>query len=415
MITDSEKYILIIGNYSSANRGDAAIMDGLIKLLGKEFPEHNLKISSYFPEVAEHFHNLPAIGSIIRTKWRPLSTRMAELVKIAILLLFPLSVFHFITRDKSIINAYKNASLIVMVGGGNLHAPYFNELWGRMSELVYCAHLGKKLYIAGQSLGPFGKGPLKQYCKYALNKCTRIFPREEISRQRLIDIGVTTPLTVIPDTAFAIEANDFSNEGSVYLENEGVDIGNTRGIITVSVRKWLGDKRKNEQFQTNLALALDQLVEQGFYVLFLATCTSFGNYHNDDRETAFSVWRRMNGRRQAHILVNEYSPYEIGAILKTALFHIGMRLHSCILAFDVGIPCIAIEYESKTSGVMKQMGLSDYVLHFSSFEPEQLLSLSDKLQSDFEYISNTVLSSTKIQRDLLVKTVSESLDNNFNK
>ena len=330
MMTDSEKYILIIGNYSSANRGDAAIMDGLIKILARDFPDHKLKISSYFPEVAEHFHHLPSVGPIIKTKWRPLSTRMAEIIKIAILLLLPLPVFHFITRDKSATNVYKNAAFIVMVGGGNLHAPYFNELWGRMSELVYCACVGKKLYIIGQSLGPFGSGLLKHYCQYALNKCTHIFPREEISRQRLIENEVTTPLTVIPDVAFAIEATDFSNDGATFLRNEGIDLENKRKVITVSVRKWLGDKRKNEQFQSSLALVLDKLVENDFCIVFIATCTSYGNYHNDDRETAFSVWRRMTNRRHAHILINEYSPYEIGAILKTAWFHIGMRLHSCI-------------------------------------------------------------------------------------
>ena len=64
MDANLKKNILVIGNFCSSNRGDAAIMDGLIKLLGNRFPEYELKISSYYPEVAEHFHRIPATAPL---------------------------------------------------------------------------------------------------------------------------------------------------------------------------------------------------------------------------------------------------------------------------------------------------------------------------------------------------------------
>ena len=60
-------------------------------------------------------------------------------------------------------------------------------------------------------------------------------------------------------------------------------------------------------------------------------------------------------------------------------FLIGTRFHSVIFSLTSGVPCIAIEYEHKSRGIMRELGLEHWVLAIGDVTEARLGRLFDKL------------------------------------
>lgn len=90
---------------------------------------------------------------------------------------------------------------------------------------------------------------------------------------------------------------------------------------------------------------------------------------------------------------------------------LGTRLHSCILAACAGCPIVAIRYQGfKTEGVMKGLGLEDYVPDINDVKEEPLLEsvrqvllqrdvISKQLQSRVDGYCEELMSITKTEVD----------------
>ena len=289
-----------------------------------------------------------------------------------------------------VMKIYQSADAVVGVGGGYLQAPYLGQLWGRMAELKLAQRLGLPIFILGQSMGPFGAGALREYAREVLDGCVFVGPREAISRTRLDDLQVTAPTEIFPDTALALVEEAPASDGRKLIQREcGSDFHDN--IVTVSVRAWgYGGRVDQAAFQTEIARALDTCIrELDVSVLFVSMCTNYGGYRVDDRYTSFDVWRRMAMRHRAQVLVEEYRRDEIMAILREAQLHIGMRLHSDLLALLAGTPCVAIEYEQKTSGILAQLGLGQQVVSMEDCDAATLTDLIDRTHAQRERILGT--------------------------
>ena len=326
--------------------------------------------------------------------------------------LCPVSFFDRIfSKNLATLQIYREADLVISVGGGYIQGPYFNELAGRLAELLTAQRLGKKVYIVAQSLGPFGEGRLRRLSKKVLNGCTFIAPREEISQQRLADLGITAPVKIMPDTAFLLSFDDFSNNALKLVAYECGDF-HGENYITVSVRSWAYlSKQKNDFFQNELAKTLDEIIERTkLRVLFVSMCTNYGGYRMDDRYTAFEVWRRMKNRYHSHVLVEEYDAYGIGSILKGSQLHLGMRLHSDILSSVVNTVCVAIEYEKKTTGIMKQLGLSKYVIAMDKVTSDVLIPMLIDAMDSREHLALRLVEKLDVMRKDAFQIIEEMME-----
>jgi hypothetical protein len=67
--------------------------------------------------------------------------------------------------------------------------------------------------------------------------------------------------------------------------------------------------------------------------------------------------------------------------------HIGMMLHSCILASSVGTPSIGIAYDSKTFGFFDLMGMPGNCVHLSEWSAEWLLARAKAVLAERDTIS----------------------------
>jgi colanic acid/amylovoran biosynthesis protein len=75
--------------------------------------------------------------------------------------------------------------------------------------------------------------------------------------------------------------------------------------------------------------------------------------------------------------LNSY--HELKSLYANLDFLIGTRFHSVIFSLASFVPCIAIEYEHKTGGIMRELGLHRWVIPFEDVTAERLQSLFDEL------------------------------------
>lgn len=57
--------------------------------------------------------------------------------------------------------------------------------------------------------------------------------------------------------------------------------------------------------------------------------------------------------------MDELNDVELGQVLAQCELLIGTRLHSAIIAMNFGTPAIAVNYEHKSEGIMRQLGLAE--------------------------------------------------------
>ena len=88
-----------------------------------------------------------------------------------------------------------------------------------------------------------------------------------------------------------------------------------------------------------------------------------------------------------------YNCYDLKKIYGYCDFIVGTRFHSVIFSLSQYIPAIAISYiGNKTMGIMKDIGLEEYVIDIEEVSCNRLLEMFDKMKN------NRMLIIEKIQK-----------------
>jgi len=106
--------ILLIGNYCSSNRGDAAIIDGMIHDIRATIPDCDIRMTSVYPDVARSVHGVTAAEPWFWTDSR--SDVIASRAR------FRLSG----SNRSSLPGSYQWADVAVAVGGSYIHDRYLS-------------------------------------------------------------------------------------------------------------------------------------------------------------------------------------------------------------------------------------------------------------------------------------------------
>lgn len=96
-------------------------------------------------------------------------------------------------------------------------------------------------------------------------------------------------------------------------------------------------------------------------VVFIPQVT-VDTYQDDDRYISQKVKNNMKYRDGAVLLSDKFTHHDIKSLYSGLDYIIGTRFHSVIFSLTSYVPAIAIEYEHKTGGIMKDLGLSDWVI-----------------------------------------------------
>lgn len=392
-------HILITDYHCASNRGDAAILEGIIHSLGDYLPDPEFTVLTGYPESAEIINQVNSVKQkMVPFRWVDIKKNIASLYLLIGAFFYKRGIdlpgMKMLIKRLSL-ETYLDADLIVSTGGGFLNDFYTPGNLGRFWGLYFAKVLGKPVAIYAQSIGPLNKPFYRWIARYVLNKVDLITLRDRESKEVLDLLGVIKPpIYVVTDAAFNIDLHNEKTLQSKRLESNLID-SNNRLKVSVSVRKWAYYERENghEEYINAMAKLIDWLIlEQKAQVIFASTCTGFAGYPNDDRVIAHEVISHMGHavKRNPAILYGEYTPQELSHFYGMMDLHIGTRMHSNILAMLSGTPVVAIQYEFKTKGLMELFALEDYILNINDITEDSLICLVKKALEQKSYIKDQI-------------------------
>ncbi len=388
--------VLFIGNYCSSNRGDAAIIDGMLGDIRATIPDCEIRMTSLFQDVARKVHGVDTAGPWYWTESRSdvISARARFLL----------------SGRSSLPKAYAWADIAVAVGGSYIHDRYHPAIVGRLLELKALLRAGVPTFLYSHSIGPFTRPATSKMASDVLERVDGITVRESVSRDQVEELS-GRDVVIASDAAFMAPPGD-PDIGDLMNRIEGISGSN--GYITVSVRDLKGFYDKGVQDRTfkDLSGSLKDIAKgQGVGVVFVPMCTDMGGYRHDDRVPSKRLARSMRSDDRTLVVEGEPTHMDLRGIIAGARAHIGLRMHSNILALATGTPVVGIGYEHKTKGIMEDMGLSRYHFEAHAVSRKRLLSTAADLfkneQDLREHISGEVENATTSahQSSVLLKKI----------
>ncbi|OQX78465.1 MAG: hypothetical protein B6D61_05440 [Bacteroidetes bacterium 4484_249] len=303
----------------------------------------------------------------------------------------------FLSKEKKYTyKIFKEIDFVFLKGGGFLHS------YGKISNAyvmyyqlfdVFLAHsLGKKVFVLPNSIGPLKNSLAKKIVTNALSKCSFLSVREGASLSFLKHLSFNPYLS--PDLGFYLKPSkrDFSE----YLKKRGVEIG-TKHCIAITLRPYRFDGKKNAKYLyknyiNQFKIVVNRLINSGYHVSLIAH-TIGPSAHEDDRIPLLEVYNSFEKNKNlTYLYDNSLDCREIEKIYSYYNLVIGTRFHSVIFAINVNTPAIAISYGGyKAIGIMKDMGLSEYIVPIEETNSDKILFLIEKAFKNNKAVINKIL------------------------
>lgn len=393
--------ILVVNIHSNSNAGDAVLLQVSLQQLRSLFPGCELMLAMNDPESGQQGEQGDEVVLGSFTSWFKQSVRSGASWQSGALLLAPWMILQSLlaaltyrlwqrpqwigltVQQRALLQAYFTADLVVSCPGNFL---YSSGLVGLPLVLAFVAMaygwlVGKPIYMLPQTIGPLRRGWEFGLLRWLLPKVRVVLLRDQGSLALLTKAGIHHPRCyVIPDLAF-LYMGDPAEAGQRLLAEYGVDSRTQRPLLGVTLINW-GAQNRRFTGQTAYEQAIAQAI--AFFIrTYNGTVVLFSQVHGptdaeDDRVAARRVQGLLADHQEHVIFIDRVvAPAQLQAAYGEMNLLIGTRLHSNIFALTRHIPVVAIAYQPKTYGVMKMLGLENWVLEIEGIEGAQL---SQRLQ-----------------------------------
>jgi colanic acid/amylovoran biosynthesis protein len=361
--------LLLIGNHTCGNRGDAAILRGLLEEIARQRPDAALTVTSRYPVssrfllgrdvVPDAFHAWhQKLGQGLKGK---LKERLAKKAVPGLMMLCLRSGWSALAallprRLRLEIDQLETYDAVIQVGGS-----FFVDLYGTSQfDHPFAAMLARRpVFLIGHSMGPFDGGFYRKLTATLLGQARDVALREPVSKaliqerrfpmQRVSDGG---------DTAWLVMAGKGDGGPDWPWFGHGPQ---QRPAVAITVRELAPfDKRLNttqQAYEAAFAALADALIAAGYRVIAASTCTGIDSYHRDDRMNALRIAERVQAKEHFHVVMDELNDVQLGQLFSRCQLVVGTRLHSAIISMNYGTPAVAINYEHKSAGIMQQLGV----------------------------------------------------------
>jgi len=370
------KRILITDTIFPKNRGDNAILLGMIEDIKNKITDVEFIVLSSYPQDAENklpYQVYPSMSSLLG--YPPFS-----LIKIIIILIMvnlpKLPAFRTIEE-------YRKADIVISCGGSFVTDTYLISLYKVLFGYFISKKLKKPLVLYAQSIGPFRFSFYKKLTLWILNMVDLIITRDSRSYEMVKHLDTEVHSSV--DAALnlpAVKENMFETES----------IPNNKFVVGISTREWVypGVQNPTEQivqYKAVIAKIADYLIERyDAHIVFASTCFGEGTYKFNDVETSVQIQKLMKNQNDTNIITKPYSASELKKLFGEMNFCICTRMHTLIFATTMYIPSVAIQYEFKTNEYMKMLDLDKYVIDIVDIKYEKLRHIVDEALDNIENI-----------------------------
>ena len=397
------------------NKGEVAMLEGIIKIFETYFENLEFSMISKHPEIDKarcddrinliDDTHLPAN----RIKFfRLLSYLHSNAQDILSLILY--KKFNLKTKritNEGLLSAYCQADIITIGHDDALAGIYSGgfPILLILRAISIAKYLKIPVVIFAGSIGP---GPInrelsKIVFRFLLNKVDLITLREELSYEYIKSMGVNKPpIYVTADPAFLMPPATPERVAEI-MRIECIN-GISKPLIGISISqviaRWAFPEiadfdEKYRNFITVMAQVVDFLTyELSAFVLFIPHVLGYTKIEND-RIAANDIYQLLKKKDCVKLIENEYTPQDLKGLIGQLDFFLGARTHSVISAATMGTPFVAIEYESyKTRGIIgKMLNCEEFVYDIEFLDFDTLI----------EKINYAWLNRQKIKQELKLK------------
>jgi polysaccharide pyruvyl transferase WcaK-like protein len=265
---------------------------------------------------------------------------------------------------------------LLNVGGGNLNSIMRKELYKRTTLHAVAKTLGKKVYVSGQTIGPFYNDNDRCVAMESLDAVDVLtFRDKHRSAELAASLGITRPVMYDAGDDALTLASIGKEAASRLIKNDsspfwfGLPARHTWALnLKASLKMFKGVGRS-----ADLSNEISRLARIGEYIVsrydarILLVPTDYCP-GADDRLVLGEVREKIRAscRERVNLLQNVYSDHELKGILACCDFALGVRYHFSVFALAQFIPTIGIasgEYQrAKLQGILQLLDLEEYYI-----------------------------------------------------
>lgn len=400
--------ILLIGARLSGNLGGPSVLCSTIEVLNRFIPEAEFTLLS--PAPISDYKLSETYGIKIVSRPQGFFSTL-QLLLGAFLNKYNLDISPLLnSKISKILEAYKSADVIIDIWGIIFADSIGGGFVSRASmglHLLIGKLLNKPVIKYTADMGPFRKRWNRLFAKFYLNKIDLILARGKITKKCLIELGITTPIHVCPDTAFLLKSSSNQRINEV-LSKEKLK---NKVIVGMSVSNTVARKERDKnQYSITMAQTAEYLIKNLNAFVILIPNNIFPNTH-DDVYVAKKIYKKMDKKKEVMLITEEYPANELKGIIGECDLLVGARYHSIVAALSMCIPTLAIAWHHKYHQVMELVGQEKYVCDIETLSFSELQAMIDSLwknrkkirteiASYIPFIKESVLSGGKIVREV---------------
>ncbi len=401
----TQRNVLIVGGYARQNAGDAALLHAIILQVERAFPGCLIEIAGMEdPRVHLAFEGIQNLGSMRRYTDEEGIPFLIRAARKALVLAIGMSWFVAPARwyrwpsawlpaeVRAELAAIERADLIVslVAAGGYLQGAAQPGLGPQvvyqLLPLMLAQRLRTPVVCAPQSYGPFGARMPAWIIGKTLSRARLVLAREDISLAELKKLRLPDGVAQrAVDSAFSLELPR-RNRADKRAWRASHGVGADDVLVGLTVRRCL-PAAQQACYEAELAAFVDLVHElPGHRVVIFPQATA-ADRRDDDRIASRLVAEQCRGRTRPILLEAEADYRSVASFIADLDYLVGTRFHSVIFALTAHVPCIAIGYEHKTRGIMRDLSLDGWVLPASELSAAGLYSLFGKLEkhrSDYQ-------------------------------
>lgn len=399
--------LLLVGNHTCGNRGDGAILRGLITELRRQEPSVQLDIKSRYPDSSsfllgekvtmdELFQHNNLKKSKFSILLNPLKRKVVPIwLHLLIKLNFRFLIPSYIKKQITKLDEY---DAVIQVGGS-----FFVDLYGEIQfEYAMCSILANKpIFLVGHSVGPFERKRYRNVANTIFKKVTAIYLRENVSLELMKNSNICIDKVKKGcDTAWLVPANPQLRE----KERPSIAI-TVRNLHPFDKRLGIGQS----EYELAFADLCNKLIAKGYTIIACSTCTGIDGYPKDDRLVAQRVKSLIDNQEAFEVIMDELNDTQLGHLLSQSVLTVGTRLHSAIISKNFGTVAIALNYEHKSKGIMEQLGLSKYSVDLGELLNGNLYDYCSEILSDLNNEEISMCNSVGKEKETAKAMISDLL------
>jgi polysaccharide pyruvyl transferase WcaK-like protein len=380
-------HIVTIGGYGYNDVGDEAMPNAIINNLKERF-NHNVRFTmlSPYPEFTMEYHKNPSVKDIaFRSGDRDIGGLNFErdryigwarmFAKNRIKAFFSTALSGHFTFYK-LLRLIEDSDALLNVGGGNINSIMRYELYKRTTMHLAAKLLGKKIYVSGQTIGPFYNDNDRYIAMESLN-CVDIltFRDKERSRELVVSLGVRQPMMYdAGDDAFSLKSTDRERAMDL-IKNDShaswfdLNCEQTWALnLKASLNVFKGAGRSSDlSREVNLLADISQYILKHYDSRILLVSTDYCE-GVDDRVVLKEVYDNIPDhlKPRVNLLNKVYTDHELKGILSVCDYALGARYHFSVFSLARLVPTIGIasgEYQrKKLSGILGLLDLIEYYI-----------------------------------------------------